>query len=62
VSRASWRHVDTRGGATYHAVDSEEQPMSSGLKGFVGAWLLWVIAIVLANASVWSALVEWFAR
>ena len=36
--------------------------MSSGLKGFVGAWLLWVIAIVLANASVWSALVEWFAR
>jgi len=28
--------------------------MASGLKGFLGAWLLWVIAIVLANASVWS--------
>lgn len=34
--------------------------MSSGFKGFVGAGLLWVIAIVLANASVWSLVVEWF--
>lgn len=33
--------------------------MSSGFKGFLGAWLLWVIAIVLANASVWSLVVDW---
>ena len=27
--------------------------MSSGLKGFLGAWLLWVIALTLAGASLW---------
>lgn len=30
--------------------------MASGFKGFLGASLLWVVAIVLANASVWSVM------
>ncbi len=26
---------------------------SFGLKGFLGAWVLWLIAVTLAGASLW---------
>jgi hypothetical protein len=32
---------------------STERDMASGLKGFLGAWLLWLVALTLAGASLW---------